>query len=157
MASCSPDPACQSACERPFALAEKEARQRATLLQAAPSPWPEKSKAQLERWLQPGGHVDPEDTDICAAALREVREEVGLDDATFEGGGIFDVDVHAIPARKQDPEHFHFDVRFALRARSLEFTAASDAVAGKWMKLGDIDAEVSDRSVMRAVEKLSRR
>ena len=52
VASCSPDPACQSACERPFALAEKEARHRATLLQAAPSPWPEKSKAHLERWLQ---------------------------------------------------------------------------------------------------------
>src|SRR4051794_26954283 len=33
---------------------------------------------KLQRWLQPGGHVDAEDVDILAAARREVEEEVGL-------------------------------------------------------------------------------
>ena len=33
---------------------------------------------KLHRWLQPGGHVEPDDEDVLAAARREVLEEVGL-------------------------------------------------------------------------------
>src|ERR1700744_1954418 len=34
---------------------------------------------KLGRWLQPGGHVDRDDSDLLAAARREAREEVGID------------------------------------------------------------------------------
>ena len=52
---------------------------------------------KLHRWLQPGGHVEPGDLDVIAAARREVAEEVGLDDVDIVGAGLFDVDVHIIP------------------------------------------------------------
>ena len=108
---------------------------------------------KLHRWLQPGGHVDPTDTDLLAAARREVREEVSIHALDAIGTGPFDLDIHDIPALK-DPAHAHFDVRFLFRARDLAFEAASDAKAARWVPLDEINAQISDRSVMRAVEKL---
>lgn len=70
---------------------------------------------KLDRWLQLGGHADG-DTDIVNVALREAEEESGLGDIQLAHTGIFDIDIHAIPARKSEPEHFHYDVRFAFRA-----------------------------------------
>jgi 8-oxo-dGTP pyrophosphatase MutT (NUDIX family) len=110
--------------------------------------------AKLDRWLQPGGHVDPEDDDLLAAARREVLEEVGVRELELLGKGAFDLDVHVIPALKGDPAHQHFDVRFLFRARDPRFSAGSDAKAARWVALSEIDPEVSDRSVMRAVEKI---
>ena len=83
---------------------------------------------KLGIWVQPGGHVEPSDEDLLGAARREVLEEVGLSDLeplpSPGGSPLFDVDIHAIPARKADPAHEHFDVRFAFvaqdaRARAL--------------------------------------
>jgi 8-oxo-dGTP pyrophosphatase MutT (NUDIX family) len=111
---------------------------------------------KLHRWLQPGGHVDPDDLDVLAAARREVAEEVGLLEVPLSPltSGIVDVDVHVIPARKADPEHRHFDVRFLFQARDWAFLAGSDAHAGQWVKLDDIGALESDASVLRAVAKI---
>lgn len=109
---------------------------------------------KLHRWLQPGGHVDPDDVDILAAARREVAEETGLADVEVVGEGLFDVDVHVIPARKGDPEHRHFDARVLLRARTRAFTAGSDAKDARWVRLDAVNAHESDDSVMRAVAKL---
>jgi 8-oxo-dGTP pyrophosphatase MutT (NUDIX family) len=110
--------------------------------------------AKLHRWLQPGGHVNPEDTDILAAARREVLEEVGLDDLPLDHEGIFDLDIHPIPAIKAEPPHEHFDVRFLFRAPSLAHAAGSDARASRWVNLHDVNELESDRSVLRAIQKL---
>lgn len=110
---------------------------------------------KLHRWLQPGGHIEPEDVDIVAAARREVAEEVGLDELELIGDGLpFDLDIHAIPARKTDPEHEHFDVRFLFRARSWQVQAATDAVDARWVPLDEVGQLESDSSVLRAVAKL---
>lgn len=85
---------------------------------------------KLERWLQPGGHIEDEDASWRAAAQREVTEEVGqtafIDIANAEQ--LFDVDVHAIPARSDVPAHFHYDLRFL-------FVADVDASVGTPLKL----------------------
>lgn len=109
---------------------------------------------KLHRWLQPGGHVDPEDADVIGAARREVAEEVGIED--LEGGDLLDVDIHEIPPLGGAPSHEHFDVRFLFRAASRAHQAGSDAADSRWFAMGEIDAVASDASVMRAVEKIRR-
>jgi 8-oxo-dGTP pyrophosphatase MutT (NUDIX family) len=72
---------------------------------------------RLDRWLQMGGHIEEgEAPDI--AALREGREESGLEDLSLAWPGIFDLDVHGIPAGKGEPGHSHFDVRYLARTAS---------------------------------------
>ncbi len=109
---------------------------------------------KLGRWLQPGGHIDAGDTNIVGAARREVAEEVGLHDLPLLLPGIFDVDVHTIPARGSSPAHEHFDVRFAFAADAQLARAGSDARDARWVKLAQVEQIESDASVMRAVHKL---
>ena len=109
---------------------------------------------KLARWLQPGGHIDPDDIDVLHAAAREVAEETGLTNLQPIGTGLFDVDIHEIPARKNNPAHRHFDLRILLQATSLDFQAGSDALDAKWVRLEDVNEVESDASVMRAIRKL---
>jgi ADP-ribose pyrophosphatase YjhB (NUDIX family) len=116
--------------------------------------------AKLDLWLQPGGHVEDEDASLLAAARREVREEVGLSELELLDAAPLDVDIHDIPARKGEPGHQHFDVRFLFRALSRDIRAGSDAKDARWVPLAQLGEEGlvrSDESVMRAVRKLRRR
>lgn len=109
---------------------------------------------KLGIWVQPGGHVDPGDASITSAARREVAEEVSLTELALVGDGLFDVDVHAIPARKSEPAHSHYDVRFLFRAASTDAIAGSDARDARWVPLAQVDTLNTDASVLRAVQKL---
>jgi 8-oxo-dGTP pyrophosphatase MutT (NUDIX family) len=113
---------------------------------------------KLARWLQPGGHVESSDRDLESAARREVLEETGLDSLAPIERGAFDVDVHEIPARHDEPRHRHFDLRFAFTATSDDARPACDEVSGfRWVALSAFEGEPSietDESVLRAVRKL---
>lgn len=108
---------------------------------------------KLGLWLQPGGHIEADDESLLAAARREVAEEVGLELPAGQGL-IFDLDIHAIPARKSEPEHEHFDVRFCFHAPTLDFAINDEVVAARWASLAQIDQLTSDESVLRVARKL---
>ena len=81
---------------------------------------------KLNLWLQPGGHVEDTDASWRAAAQREATEETGLERfiPQADDAKLFDVDVHAIPARPNEPAHFHYDLRFLFVA-DVDATVAS--------------------------------
>lgn len=108
---------------------------------------------KLDRWLQLGGHVDGE-RDVRAAALREAREESGLVEIVSLEAGIYDVDVHVIPARRDEPEHFHYDIRFAFEAdRFAPLVVSDESHALAWIPLAELDRYETDESVMRLARK----
>ena len=111
---------------------------------------------KLSLWLQPGGHVEPADETILTAARREVREEVGLSEFEMAGedAALLDLDIHPIPARKDEPAHEHVAVRFLFQAGSRDFTASDEVAGARWVRLSDLDAVTSDESVRRAARKL---
>ncbi|RDI57845.1 NUDIX hydrolase [Microvirga subterranea] len=80
------------------------------------------SHRALARWLQPGGHYEaPEE--LTDSALREAVEETGLQGLSLDSWHAetnlpIDIDSHVIPARPErgEPEHWHHDIRYVVRA-----------------------------------------
>jgi 8-oxo-dGTP pyrophosphatase MutT (NUDIX family) len=108
---------------------------------------------KLNRWLQLGGHADG-DRNLAAVALREAQEESGLSGLRVEGD-VFDLDRHLIPARGTEPEHWHYDVRYVVRASSNEnFVVNEESHALAWRPIEAIAAdELADPSLRRMAAK----
>ena len=110
--------------------------------------------AKLNRWLQPGGHADG-DENIVDVATREAVEETGLTTLQLLQPSFFDVDIHTIPARKDFPQHEHYDIRFLFRASKAEkllVTEESHDLA--WKPLDDLSSITDqNRSMLRMAEK----
>lgn len=107
---------------------------------------------KLERWLQLGGHADG-DPDLAQVALREAQEESGLGALRVEPR-IFDIDRHRIPARGNEPEHWHYDVRFVVRAGADEtFVVSDESHALAWRR---IDAIAADADAEESMQRMAR-
>jgi 8-oxo-dGTP pyrophosphatase MutT (NUDIX family) len=72
---------------------------------------------RLGGWFQVGGHADPGETDPFVTAVREGREETGLEDLVAWPGPdpvIEQLVAVPVPAAKGEPDHEHLDVRYLL-------------------------------------------
>lgn len=108
---------------------------------------------KLARWLQPGGHADG-DSDLARVALREATEETGLAGLAVDADP-FDLDAHVIPARGDEPEHWHYDLRFVVRATASEqFIANSESRDMAWRAITDI---ASDFELDASIRRMARR
>ncbi|MEM7209642.1 MAG: NUDIX hydrolase [Pseudomonadota bacterium] len=109
---------------------------------------------KLGIWIQPGGHADGDDTPT-RVALKEAHEESGLNniELLFDGE-LFDVDWHRIPARKTEPEHIHYDLRYAMRSTgSDEYVVSDESHDLRWVAFTDLTRVTRDESVNRLNQK----
>ena len=103
---------------------------------------------KLKRWLQTGGHCDG-DANLPAVALREATEESGIQDLEVDPRPI-DLDIHRIPSRPGEPEHWHLDTRFLVYAPPEAVLVMSDeSLDLRWMPYAEIDRIDTDDSVRR--------
>lgn len=128
---------------------------------------------KLGIWIQLGGHADGEQ-DMAAVALREAREESGLEDFSFFVAGDselsnseqhkdsasatpFDVDIHLIPERAGVPAHLHYDVRYLLIAeQSPEAIVKShESLDLRWFSVQEALELCSETSMQRQLNKLA--
>ncbi|WP_327369748.1 NUDIX hydrolase [Streptomyces sp. NBC_01217] len=105
---------------------------------------------KLQMWLQMGGHCEPQDTTLAAAALREATEESGISGLTLLAGGPVRLDRHPIPA----PCHWHLDVQYAALAPSGATEQISDeSLDLRWFAYDEV-ASVADTSVVRLMTRV---
>lgn len=106
---------------------------------------------KLNRWLQLGGHVDG-DANLLAGAVREAQEESGI--AALEVCPVpVDLDVHSIPARGEEPEHLHLDVRYLFRApRGAQEIVSEESHDLRWVSPFEVRELSVDDSVTRLFE-----
>ena len=108
---------------------------------------------KLNIWVQLGGHADGE-SDIAQVAMREAHEESGLDDLRLVTPEIFDIDIHAIPARGDEPAHWHYDCRFLLQAApGQEIVVSDESHALAWVPLAEVEQLSAEASLLRMVSK----
>ena len=110
----------------------------------------------LKRWLQPGGHIEAGDASTAAAAQREACEECLLEPEELEllSPLPFDLDIHRIPAKRSEPSHEHFDLRYLFAAKTMRGGAGDGVTGFQFVPFGEVSEHESDASVMRAVERL---
>lgn len=89
---------------------------------------------RVGRWLQVGGHCEPEDVSLSAAALREATEESGVPGLHIDPEPVH-LEVHPITCSLGLPTR-HFDVRFLVRApEGAEPAVSEESLDLRWWPL----------------------
>ena len=103
---------------------------------------------RLERWLLPGGHVEPDDATIIDAARREAIEETSVQlDPGYEPS-IDGFDVHGIPSNGKEPYHLHHDILVRLRASSHVIAASPESREVRWATFRNIERYNLPRNIL---------
>ncbi|MFW6693811.1 NUDIX hydrolase [Streptomyces sp. MAR4 CNX-425] len=102
---------------------------------------------KLNMWLQTGGHCEPEDATLAAAALREAGEESGMPGLTLLPGGPVGLDRHHTPCA------WHLDVQYAALAPADAVPSISaESLDLRWYGYDEV-AAVADPSVAQLMER----
>lgn len=95
---------------------------------------------KLDKWLPFGGHCDG-DEHVLRVAQREALEESGIEGLILASPRPYDLDIHTIPERANEPEHEHFDVRWMLIApENAAFRISEESLELRWFTPDEMDA-----------------
>lgn len=115
---------------------------------------------KLNKWLQLGGHADGH-TAADEVAYRECEEESGLTSLSFfsfegeEQPFIFDLDKHLIPEKRDEKEHFHYDIRYLLIcSKEEDIVLSEESLDLKWIPLEKVPLYTQELSILRCVKKI---
>ena len=108
----------------------------------------------LDKWVHFGGHSDGESNSLDVAK-REVMEESGISEFDDLGGKIFDIDIHLIPknASKNEPEHYHYDIRFLFIVKNNYFKMSDESIEIKWVSIDQAKLIIKDKAMLRMLDK----
>jgi 8-oxo-dGTP pyrophosphatase MutT (NUDIX family) len=97
------------------------------------------------RWLQTGGHCESHDATLADAALREAREETGIQDLSLDPVPVM-LSRHEVPCGPLRPSH-HLDVQFVAVAPAGALPVRSEeSLDLDWFPLDD-PPEPTDQSL----------
>ena len=108
---------------------------------------------KLGKWIQLGGHSDG-DPNTLNVALREAQEESGIMDVKALSDEIFSIDIHKIPARKDEPEHYHYDISFLLIAGTKDYEVSEESEDLRWVPIFDPKNVVYERTLQNMMTRL---
>ena len=112
---------------------------------------------QLNMWLQLGGHAEG-NSNLLSVAIKEAKEESGLNNFNVLSEKIFDIDIHQIPDFKRSPSHLHFDVRYILETKHEEqrLVASDESHEIAWIKKSDVTNKNPEESIARMLKKMKK-
>jgi 8-oxo-dGTP pyrophosphatase MutT (NUDIX family) len=114
--------------------------------------------ARQQAWLQVGGHADPGETDPLAIALREGREEAGLDDLVpWPDARVFHVVIVAVTASAHEPAHEHVDVRYVLATDSPDAIRPENPTAAlRWLSVEQAHTVTTEPNLRETLTRVDR-
>jgi 8-oxo-dGTP pyrophosphatase MutT (NUDIX family) len=114
--------------------------------------------ARQQAWLHVGGHADPGETEPLAIAVREAREETGLEDLLpWPDPAVLHVAVVPVRAAAHEPAHEHADLRFVLATGQPDRARPENPAAPvRWLSIPDAKVTTGSDDLRKALTRLER-
>jgi 8-oxo-dGTP pyrophosphatase MutT (NUDIX family) len=109
--------------------------------------------ARVGLWIQPGGHVEPDDSTLVDAARREVEEETGIILPQTKSPSLVRVDVHEIPPFKNEPCHLHHDLTFGFQTDVRQTDIGGDS-EWAWCEVPDLGRWNVDPALQKSIRRV---